>query len=1540
MTFHAFLPPWLLGAIEEAGDATVILKAGDRPYVIKSDSPYHLGSAPITALALEAIAQQILSDTAQERLYSEGSVEVTLERQRIPVAVRADRLDNELVIRLRNPAAAAQPAATAPQAGSEPVLTASAPGRDLDIEVDISLDPDADDGHANLAAHADEGGLDEHRRQLIAALREAASSEDIRTIIGKLASKLDAPVTNATPRVNGNGKGDATTHAYAGSDAVSDGVREDLRQEPVSEEPAPEESAGRAPAFAETARDAAAREEAAAIHDNAVRVEVAREPAELEAAPLVEAPVPNTPEVTRSSAPGTSSSRWPDLPAAVAASAASDPIKTARSEPATPAASPEPSFPDLMPVARPAAPAPSTLIIRRGQIAEAARREAAEQGGKRSIFARLASKIGLTRDAEAAPPVVVRHPDKTGTDRVPEMLEEPKPHEPAVSEPIVAQPPAVRPPDPRDVPTSVGRFYARSMAQLRAIPPGGGAELASPAQQTGTADATADVRVTPELATPPEAIGSMVEPPSELSVVAEGVVTPELVARAEPTDASEPIALADVILAPEATLVEQAAPELPELSEFAAISGETAAPELTLVSDLAIVEQAAPDAAELSDLAVIADDAIAPEIIGASAPSERFEPIAIVEPADVAGISERWTVPELTAVSDLPVSPEAAIVEQVASEFVEVSVVVDQAVTPERWAPPESNEVSDPAAAAEAQNEATPEHTVPEELYTAIEPPMTPELTAVPELTVSPEPARVEPPAFESVELLVPAVGDEITATPASVEDHDLETLAMAEPAATQELDAAAEAVAFELTPPPESIGEPESAPVLEDVGPDVGELPSLGFVDEEPASQELTETIELERLVADAASTFKRDNPAEEVSAFAAVSEHRAVAERTSLDDVTSGGGRFAVPERIELDTPADPGFMARLVSRIGFSRNPEVSLPAAELRRRFESVVGRAQNDTGHDVPEPTSAVDVPTVIDAPAVEPAVPEETLEAMPTLQPDAITEDVTLNATMTPVEPVTPIPDAAIPEADPSPEPSTVTANGAEPVPMTPPEPATTNEQIVTPELTLMPETIATSEPIIRPEASSAAPASAGEPAPVRLMTALPVAAEETVFVPESDPHEAEPVQYAESGAPGDLAQVTPEPAAYAPPQEDMTAADQPEGDAWPESMERVMRQERPKAVATLVDLGRRRAVSAATADLGDWIAEAMDRSASALYLRVGSAPFARIDGQVEALASDLMPISMFERAGAMLTAGEDGWRKGGEGEWIKYVPAMGAIRCQVFADEKGGGFIVRLPGAAASSLGHRVPRHLRAACETGDGLIVLSAPFAEDVTAMVTAVAACAVTRHSGYVVAFGTNGALESVARHAFVSERPAPAGHHEMSVAIQAALHERPDVLIVNTNGGRIWNADAIVGAAVGRLVIVGLIARTAPRSIDILLSELAQAPQALASVFRAACSWRGFRRSAGKMVLSDVLIGTEHVAALIEEGNIAGLQQAQRNHEGGMRTLDAALGSAVARRKITLREAAAAAVDRSELVSLVLRKARERRAAERTRPETGV
>jgi Tfp pilus assembly pilus retraction ATPase PilT len=340
--------------------------------------------------------------------------------------------------------------------------------------------------------------------------------------------------------------------------------------------------------------------------------------------------------------------------------------------------------------------------------------------------------------------------------------------------------------------------------------------------------------------------------------------------------------------------------------------------------------------------------------------------------------------------------------------------------------------------------------------------------------------------------------------------------------------------------------------------------------------------------------------------------------------------------------------------------------------------------------------------------------------------------------------------------------------------------------------------------------------------------------------------------------------------------------------------------------------------------DLEQWVIQAAERDARALYLPLNSTPFVRFAGQITPLSTQRVPLALFERTAAAMHAEQNGWRRDAvDGSWTNTVADVGVIVCRAYADARGGGLVVHLPQSDALTLEPAIPHHLRTACERGDGLIVVSAPFPDDVATMVEAVVARSTRLHRGYVVAFGQPSGLEHVIDGAVVSERSLPESRHGVAAEIVRAVRERPDVITVVVDSASVPGAEAIVRAAVGRLVIVGVVARTAARAVGALLSDFIDpgARDALADVFTAACSWRRVRRPGKSIVLSDVLTANASTSSLIREGNVAGLERMMRDGRNGTRSVDAALARAVVRKKISLREAVACAVERGPVVRMV-------------------
>jgi Tfp pilus assembly pilus retraction ATPase PilT len=257
-------------------------------------------------------------------------------------------------------------------------------------------------------------------------------------------------------------------------------------------------------------------------------------------------------------------------------------------------------------------------------------------------------------------------------------------------------------------------------------------------------------------------------------------------------------------------------------------------------------------------------------------------------------------------------------------------------------------------------------------------------------------------------------------------------------------------------------------------------------------------------------------------------------------------------------------------------------------------------------------------------------------------------------------------------------------------------------------------------------------------------------------------------------------------------------------------------------------------------------------------------------------------------------------------------------------------------PRRSAKGAQKHVPRQVRRVCEAEDGLLLVAAATQPELLTMLGAVADLAARARAGYVICLEPATGLPFTAESAFISERQMNGSAHDLASTVRRASQEGPDLLVA----GPVTSAPALeellrTGVAPGRLVIMGVVATTALRAVESILSTISpdrarEARAWLAAGLRAAFGVRGLRRvGGGRATIQDVLVGTREVRALLEHGDLAALEQLQRQGAEGMRTLDAALARAVARKQVTLRHAASHAASRAELVAMMRKDARERR-----------
>jgi twitching motility protein PilT len=370
---------------------------------------------------------------------------------------------------------------------------------------------------------------------------------------------------------------------------------------------------------------------------------------------------------------------------------------------------------------------------------------------------------------------------------------------------------------------------------------------------------------------------------------------------------------------------------------------------------------------------------------------------------------------------------------------------------------------------------------------------------------------------------------------------------------------------------------------------------------------------------------------------------------------------------------------------------------------------------------------------------------------------------------------------------------------------------------------------------------------------------------------------------------------------------------------------------------ANVVDAVPAKTVPASRRDttaLEYWIRQAAQRDATALYLRGGQAPVMRVRERVEQLPGDPLDGSLVEDVTAAFAANDDEWRSASDGEWVREYDGIGEVRCQAFRDERGTGLVVHLSAQqAASTLQKNIPRQVRQACEEDDGIVLVSAEAAADVLAMVAAVAQWTAQKRAGYLISVEPANGLGRDISGTFVSARRIAGPNENVAAAIRQAAQQRPDILVVALPSG-VAAEEAIRAARPGCLMILGVVAPTAPRALESLLSLVnphvePQMRRSLAAGLRCGFSYRALRRiGGGRTIVHDVLVASREVREGLGQWDFGALDKLQRSGVGGMRSLDAALARAVHRGEISLRQAAMHAVNRGEVVSLVRQASRER------------
>src|SRR5262245_56631539 len=124
------LMPSLCAALERVGGERLVMRAGERPHVLAGDRRHDVASAILSVNAVEALAEQILSNEGRQELREKGSISETIQTASFPhpLTAKAERVGDEVSVELivQRPVAAEPEPVAAPEPEAEPVVEAVA----------------------------------------------------------------------------------------------------------------------------------------------------------------------------------------------------------------------------------------------------------------------------------------------------------------------------------------------------------------------------------------------------------------------------------------------------------------------------------------------------------------------------------------------------------------------------------------------------------------------------------------------------------------------------------------------------------------------------------------------------------------------------------------------------------------------------------------------------------------------------------------------------------------------------------------------------------------------------------------------------------------------------------------------------------------------------------------------------------------------------------------------------------------------------------------------------------------------------------------------------------------------------------------------------------------------------------------------------------------------------------------------------------------------------------------------------------------------
>jgi twitching motility protein PilU len=332
---------------------------------------------------------------------------------------------------------------------------------------------------------------------------------------------------------------------------------------------------------------------------------------------------------------------------------------------------------------------------------------------------------------------------------------------------------------------------------------------------------------------------------------------------------------------------------------------------------------------------------------------------------------------------------------------------------------------------------------------------------------------------------------------------------------------------------------------------------------------------------------------------------------------------------------------------------------------------------------------------------------------------------------------------------------------------------------------------------------------------------------------------------------------------------------------------------------------------------INPWLTKLAERKGSDLYLATGAPPCAKFDGELEAIASDvLQPGEIAEIADELMdSAQREDFARDLEMNLAISLPGVGRFRVNIFRQRNEVSIVARyivvdIPHWEQLGL----PKVLPDLIMRKRGLILFVGATGSGKSTSLAAMIDYRNSHAAGHIVTI--EDPVEFVHQHkkSIVNQREVGVDTRDWHSALKNTLRQAPDVILIGEIRDRETMEHALAFAETGHLCISTLHANNANQALDRIINFFPEDKRQqllldLSLNLQAFVSQRLIPNNCGgRSAAIEVLLGSPTVKELILRGDIADLKEImEKSSDRGMQTFDMALYELCASGKVSEQEA---------------------------------